>query len=100
MIYLTQLIFIQEGQEDVFHQFEAVAIPLIEKYNGQLLLRIRPTDDTYIEGSMDKPYEIHFVCFDTEQDLEAFQQDESRRRFLHLKEQSVKTTILIQGAKL
>ncbi|AUD03548.1 DUF1330 domain-containing protein [Spirosoma pollinicola] len=100
MIYLTQLIFIKEGQEEVFNQFEEVAIPLIGKYNGQLLLRIRPTDDAYIEQRMEKPYEIHFVRFDSEQDLAAFQQDESWKQFLHLKEQSVRTAILIQGVKL
>lgn len=100
MIYITQLIYIKEGQEDVFHQFEAVAIPLIEKYNGQLLLRIRPTDDSYIGQQIDKPYEIHLVKFDNEQDFAAFSQDESRTQFLHLKEQSVQSAILIQGIKL
>ncbi|MFD2933016.1 DUF1330 domain-containing protein [Spirosoma flavum] len=100
MIYFTQLIYVKEGQEAVFHQFEEVAIPLIEKYNGQLLLRIRPTDDSYIEQHIDKPYEIHLVNFDTEQDFAAFSQDESRKQFLHLKEQSVQTAILFQGVKL
>ena len=101
MIYLTQLIYVKEGQEDVFHQFEEVAIPLIGKYNGQLLLRIRPADDAYVGPQTgDKPYEIHLVKFDTEQDFAAFSQDESRKQFLHLKEQSVQTAILIQGVKL
>lgn len=100
MIYITQLIYIKEGQEDVFHQFEEVAIPLIEKYNGQLLLRIRPTDDAYIGQQIDKPYEIHLVKFDNEQDFAAFSRDESRKQFLHLKEQSVQSAILIQGIKL
>ncbi|GAA4450868.1 hypothetical protein GCM10023189_12160 [Nibrella saemangeumensis] len=100
MIYFTQLIYIKEGQEEVFHQFENIAIPLIEKYNGQLLLRIRPTDDSFIEQQITKPYEIHLVAFDNEQDFVAFSQDESRRQFLHLKEQAVKESILIQGVRL
>jgi len=101
MIYFTQLIYVNEGQEAVFHEFEAVAIPLIAKYNGQLLLRVRPTDDAYIdEQLMEKPYEIHFVSFETEEDFRSFSQDESRRQFLHLKEQSVRTAILIQGVRL
>jgi uncharacterized protein (DUF1330 family) len=49
---------------------------------------------------MDKPYEIHLVEFDTEQDFENFKQDEERKRFLHLKDQSIKASILIQGIKL
>jgi len=100
MIYITQLIYIKEGQELVFQQFEDIAIPLIAKYNGQLLLRVRPTDRSFIEHYVDKPYEIHLVEFDSEQDFNDFTQDEERKKFLHLKEQSIKTSILIQGKKL
>jgi hypothetical protein len=102
MIYLTQLVYVKEGQEEVFHQFEEVALPLIQKYNGQLLLRLRPTDASYVEhhNHIDKPYEIHLVTFATDQDFSAFSQDESRKQFLHLKEQSVQAILLIQGVKL
>ncbi len=100
MIFITQLIYIISGQEKVFDEFENIAIPTIIKYNGRLLLRIRPTDNTYIEHHIDKPYEIHLVEFDTLQDFENFKQDEERKKFLHLKEQSIKTSILIQGIKL
>ncbi|MEP6950272.1 MAG: DUF1330 domain-containing protein [Ginsengibacter sp.] len=100
MIYITQLIYIKEGQENVFHQFEDVAIPAILKYNGRLLLRVRPSENSFIEYCIDKPYEIHIVEFDSEQDFENFKQDKERMKFLHLKEQSIKTSILIQGTKL
>ena len=100
MLYFTQLIYIKQGQEEVFNQFEDVAIPLISKYNGKLLLRIRPTEDSFIEYSMDKPYEVHFVEFNNEEDFKNFTQDEERKKFLHLKEQAIKTSILIKGAKI
>ena len=100
MIYLTQLIYITAGQEKIFDQFEAIAIPLISKYNGRLLLRVRPPDNSFIEHNMDKPYEIHFVEFNTEQDFENFKRDEERKKFLHLKEQSIKTSILVLGTKI
>lgn len=100
MIYLTQLIYITAGQEKIFDQFEAIAIPLISKYNGRLLLRVRPPANSFIEHHMDKPYEIHFVEFDTNQDFENFKQDEERKKFLHLKEQSIKASILVLGTKL
>jgi len=100
MIYITQLIYIIPGQESVFHQFEDIAIPIISKYNGRLLLRVRPTDHSFIEHHLDKPYEIHLVEFDSEQDFKNFMQDEERKRFLHLKEQSIKASILFQGTKL
>jgi len=49
MIFLTQLIYVKEGQEDVFHQFEDIAIPAILKYNGRLLLLVRPDENAFIE---------------------------------------------------
>src|SRR5688500_9943800 len=100
MAYITQLIYIISGQEKIFDQFEDIAIPIILKYNGRLLLRVRPNDSSFIEHHMDKPYEIHFVEFDTEQDFENFKQDDERKKFLHLKEQSIKASILIKGTKL
>ena len=100
MLFITQLIYIIEGQEAIFHQFEDIAIPAISRYNGRLLLRVRPDANSFIEHTIDKPYEIHLVEFDTEQDFKNFMQDEERKKFLHLKEQSIKASILIQGTKL
>lgn len=100
MIYLTQLIYIKEGQENAFHQFEEIAMPAITKYNGRLLLRVRPDVNSVIENNIEKPYEIHLVEFNSEQDFENFKQDEDRKKFLHLKEQSVRSTLLTKGIKL
>jgi uncharacterized protein (DUF1330 family) len=100
MIFLTQLIYIKEGQEDVFHQFEEIAIPAILKYNGRLLLRVRPDENAFIENSIERPYEIHLVEFNTEQDFLNFSQDDGRKKFLHLKEQSVDAVLLIKGLKV
>ena len=100
MIYITQLIYILEGQETVFNQFEAIAIPSIPKYNGRLLLRVRPGEDAYIENNIEKPYEIHLVEFETDNDFANYMQDEERKRFLHLKEQSIRSFLLIKGTRL
>lgn len=100
MIFLTQLIYIKEGQESIFHAFEDIAIPAILKYNGRLLLRLRPSEDAFIEHHIDKPYEIHLVEFSTERDFEDFKQDEQRKKFLHLKEQSIDSVLLIKGEEL
>jgi uncharacterized protein (DUF1330 family) len=89
MIYITQLIYINAGQEKVFDQFEEVAIPMISKYNGRLLLRVRPDVHSFIEHAIDQPYEIHLVEFTTERDFENFKQDEERKKFLYLKEKSI-----------
>jgi len=100
MIYITQLIYIIDGQENIFDQFEAVAIPLISKYNGRLLFRVRPDNNSYIEHQIAKPYEIHLVEFDEEQDFQNFMSDEERKKFLHLKDKSIRASILYKGSKL
>jgi uncharacterized protein (DUF1330 family) len=89
-----------EGQETVFDQFEAIAIPTISKYNGRLLFRVRPGQAAYIESAIEKPYEIHLVEFETDNDFSNFMQDEERKRFLHLKDQSIKSVVLVKGTKL
>jgi hypothetical protein len=100
MIFITQCIYIKEGQEVIFDQFEDIAIPAILKYNGRLLIRIRPDNKSIIEDHIGRPYEIHLVEFDTEQDFVNFTKDEDRRKFLHLKEQSVKSVLLIKGTQV
>jgi uncharacterized protein (DUF1330 family) len=100
MIYITQLVYIREGGENVFDQFEALAIPLIAKYNGRLLLRVRPTADTFIGQQIDRPYEIHLVEFDAEGDFQNFTLDEERKKFMHLKERSIESVLLVKGVKI
>lgn len=100
MIYITQLIYIVPGQEKVFDQFEEVAIPLIAKYNGKLLFRIRPDEEAFIQSQGERPYEVHLVEFANEDDFERFKRDEERKKFLHLKEQSIRASVMIQGIKL
>lgn len=100
MIHLTQLIYIKEGKEETFHEFEKIAIPTILKYNGRLTLRIRPNDNSVIENNIEVPYEIHLVEFNTQKDFDNFKMDEERKKFIHLKEESIESTILIQGVQL
>lgn len=100
MIYITQLIYILDGQEATFNEFEKVAIPLISKYNGRLLLRNRPNPESIIEQNIETPYEIHLVEFNSEKDLEDFFKDEERKKYVHLKDQSIKSVWLIKGTRL
>ncbi|MDN5204861.1 DUF1330 domain-containing protein [Fulvivirgaceae bacterium BMA10] len=100
MIYITQLIFVKEGKENVFHEFEDFAIPLMEKYNGKIIYRLRPQKEAFISGNDEHPYEIHFISFDSENGLDRFMRDEGRKKFIHLKEASVKSILLIKGKKM
>ena len=62
--------------------------------------KIRKSQAQELSSHIDKLYEIHLVEFETQQDFDNFKQDEERKNFLHLKDKSIKTSILIQGTKL
>jgi len=100
MVYITQLIYIKEGQEGQFYEFENLVLPLLWKYKGQLLLRLRPTSSTFVDNSIEPPFEIHLVAFETEEGLAGYSQDETRKSYLHLKEQSVRSVVLIKGTQV
>jgi len=46
------------------------------------------------------PYEMHLLKFNTEEDFYNFKQDEERKKFFRLKQQSIKSALTIQGKKL
>ncbi len=100
MIYITQLIYIKDGEEETFHQFEDHAIPIIKNYKGELLLRVRPDKESYIEKSIEAPYEIHIITFESDDDFQNFMHDEERKKYLHLKEKSIKASLLVKGEQL
>src|SRR5262245_14543195 len=97
MIYVTQLVYVHEGGEGTFQEFEEVALPLLARYRGELVLRFRLERSTQIGGSEDTPYEVHVVRVESEADLTAYSNDAERQRALPLKERSVRRAIIIKG---
>ncbi|MGB0880462.1 MAG: hypothetical protein ACPGTO_07840 [Polaribacter sp.] len=100
MIYITQLIFIKQGKEKTFLEFEKLAIPLMENYNGKIIYRLRPSKNDFIQNNKETPYEIHFISFESEEDLAKFMNDDNRLKFIHLKNDSIKSTLLLKGEKM
>ena len=100
MIYITQLIYVKPGQEAIFDEFEKVAIPIVAKYNGRMLFRIRPTEENHIMQPVEAPYEVHLAAFGSEADFEDFKADKERAKFLHLKDASIEKMLLIKGTAL
>ena len=98
MVVITQLVYIHPGKERVFDAFEAVAIPLIGKHGGELLLRLRPTPEDVIAGSIEPPYEIHLIRFPNDEALARFMADPQRQELLHLKDESVRSSLLVRGS--
>lgn len=72
-------------------------MPLISKYRGELLLRVRPNAESIISAEIEVPYEIHVVRFQSEGDFRRFSEDEERQRVLHLKNASVRSSLLVRG---
>lgn len=97
MIFLTQIIYLHPGEEDVLDEFESIALPAMAKYKGDLLMRLRPSVDQFIEGSMLPPYEVHLVSFPGENELKAFLMDEERQKYLHLKDKAIQSSLIYKG---
>ena len=100
MIYYTQLIFIKKGREEEFHAFEEKVLPLLNEHNGELVYRIRPDKNAFVESSSDLPYEIHLVTFGNKSDFEGYKVDPKRLAFMEMKNNSVENIILIEGFAL
>jgi len=100
MVVITQLVYLHHGKESVFDEFESVAIPLIGKHGGELLLRLRPTPACVVAGSIDLPYEIHLVRFPSNEALASFTADPERQALLHLKNDSVRSSLVVRGSAL
>lgn len=100
MLVFTQLIYIKNGKEDMFHRFEDIVLPLIEKYKGNLMLRIRPGAGSFIAGTLETPYEIHMVSFPSETDFKNYAADETRKNAIHLKDESIRSVMLVAGKEL
>ena len=100
MVYITQLVYLKEGKEKEFHEFEDHAIPLLEEYKGKILYRIRPTEDSFVSKEGESPYEVHFVCFQSQEWLEKFMNDKRRLDKMHLKNESVKTIMMVKGERM
>ncbi|MFK7783663.1 MAG: hypothetical protein AB8B56_01035 [Crocinitomicaceae bacterium] len=65
-----------------------------------MLYRIRPEAKAFVDHEGETPSEVHFLSFNSEEDLLEFLQDGSRLEFVHLKDESVKSVLLVKGEKM
>jgi len=61
---------------------------------------VRPETGSFLDVSIEKPYEIHLIRFDKESGFKSFMTDKERKKYLHLKEQAIRESFLIKGEKL
>lgn len=96
--FLTQLIFLNDGGGQDFLEYESIVLPLLEKYNGKLELRLRPGRDSFIHPSDGEvPYEVHIVSFETKEDFLRFKNDPVRIKNQDLLKNSVKKISVIES---
>ncbi len=100
MIYITAFLFINEGKEGLYNQYESEVLPLLKNHKGKLIYRVKPNDDNYINAEEEKPFEIHFISFESEEGFKGFLNDEKRLSFNNLKEASIKTSFIVKGKAL
>ena len=99
MIYYTVLIYIHESEERTYLEYEDLTLPILEDYNGELVYRLK-TNSAQSDSSEDFPYEVHLLRFENQSDFDAYLKDERRVKATHLKEQSIKKTVLVKGNKV
>ena len=97
---ITQFIYINEGSEQDFLKFEETVLPLLPKYNGKLMYRIRPQKESFIYPTGDEqPYEVHVVSFEAKEDFLNYKNDPVRIEYLHLGTGSIKKVIMIESER-
>ena len=69
----------------------------MEKYSGKIVYRVRPQKEDFIDKHEELTYEFHFISFESDEDLSNFMKDDSRLEFIHLKNESVKSMLLMKG---
>ncbi len=96
-LYITLLVYLHDGEEDSFLKYEDQVLPLLPKYNGELLYRIRPNKNNFVQTPAEYPYEIHLISFSSVQDFENFRQDKDRLSYAPLFQKSVRKVLLLQS---
>jgi len=95
---ITQVIYLNEGGEKDFLEYELLVLPLLEKYNGKLEFRIRPAAENFIYPiESELPYELHIVSFETKADFLKFKDDPVRTKHLELLQRAVKRFLVLES---
>jgi hypothetical protein len=61
------------------------------------MYRLRTKEDINFSVNKEMPYEIHLISFESEEGFEKFMNNDDRKKYVHLKDESVKSVILMKG---
>ncbi|PSR53781.1 DUF1330 domain-containing protein [Adhaeribacter arboris] len=99
-LYLTLFLYLHEGEEATFLEYEDQVLPMLAKYKGELIYRIRPEITNFVQPSAEYPYEIHLISFSSAQDFENFRQDKERLALFPLFQKSVRKVLLLPSPEV
>jgi uncharacterized protein (DUF1330 family) len=99
-VYITHLVYVIPGKESSLAQYESRVLPLLDRHNGKIIARVRPSGDQILVTDSGNLHELHVVHFATENDFENYLRDPERLKFSHLKEQAIERTVTIKGIAL
>ena len=77
-------------------QDKEALLPHLQKLGGKLLYRFRPNEKSIMHSDGDPPYEIHIITFNSKEELQNYLENDERKKYLHLKEDSVSTILSIK----
>ncbi len=72
-MYVTVLIYLNDGMETVFEEYKQKAGPIVKKHGAQIERIIKPVK--LAQGTMELPDEIHVASFDTPEGMTHMNED-------------------------
>jgi len=93
-LYLTVLLYLKDGKQEQFYDYERRVKPVIESYGGQFEKVIKPT---HVVGDIPMPDEIHLLSFPSEQSFQSYRDDPALPEIAALRAEAVEQTIIISG---
>jgi hypothetical protein len=93
-LVLVVALYIHDGHEAEFEQFESAAAEVMKRYGGGIERRIRCAPSA--DGS--QPYEVHIVAFPDAAAYERYRSDEELRGLAELRRRAIRETRVWSGA--
>ena len=97
MLYLTVLLYIHEGQEAAFAEYEARVRPIMARYGGKMLYRTNPEADSAAAPDQELPYEMHLLSFPDHDAFMAYRQDPERTELAPLQGRIIKRAVVMRN---
>ena len=89
------LIYLQPGQTEALRRYENRALPVFERHGGRFEQILRPAPDGSA-ADPDVPDEVHLLCFDTPEGLDAVRRDPEMVALLPLRREVVRRAVLVR----